>query len=84
MDGTEEGADCASSGSVLCDRCQRQGARARVSREEAGQGGGGSGSGSGRRQTGSQAIAHAYSQHVQEQEAMLRFLDELKRHCIYC
>ena len=74
MDGVSTGAECVRSGSVLCDQCRRHNDGSRVSNAH----GGGSGN------TGSQAIAQAYLERATQDEATTRFLDTLKRHCIYC
>ena len=78
MDGVSEGADCTSSSSMLCDWCEGRKGDGGLG---IGAGGRGTGSSSG---SGSQVIAQAYRQDVQQDEAMVRFLDELKRHCIFC
>ena len=74
IDGVSTGAEYVRSRSMLCNRCRRHNDRSRISNAR-----GGSSD-----NTGSQAIAQVYLEHTTQNKATTRFLDTLKRHCIYC
>ena len=83
LDGEHHGRDCVSSQSVLCDQCRAQPGLSTAGLRPT--------SPAGSTQpsrpplvSGSQAIASAYSDAVRRDEALIRVLDELKRHCIFC
>jgi superfamily II DNA helicase RecQ len=84
LDGDLEGADCVTTDSILCDRCQElleQGYSSQEENrlEESSSSGGGSGS-----LESSNAIHQAYQLDAQRTEQLERFHQLLHAHCIYC